>query len=370
MSRVVHNFAAGPAVLPEPVLERVRAELTDLDGSGMSVMEISHRGAAFRRIAEKTEGDLRRILGVPDGHRVLFMQGGATLQFAAVPLNLAPVGSTTDHLVTGDWSMRAAREGARYGTVNVAADGSPSYRTIPPRDGWSLDPGAAYLAHATNETIHGVEFPAPPDGIEVPLVADMSSTILSRPIRVSDYGLIYFGAQKNLGPAGLTIVIVSDDLIGTARPETPTILDYAAVARSGSMLNTPPTFSWYVAGLVLEWIDAEGGLAEMAARNQRKKDLLYRAIDASTLYANQVDPEYRSWTNVPFTLADPALDPVFLAEAEAAGLMNLRGHRSVGGMRASLYNAMGEDGVAALVAFMGDFEERWSHGSLPTGAPT
>ena len=366
MSPTIYNFSAGPAVLPAPVLEHVGAELTDLGESGMSIVEISHRGSAFRKIAEKTEADLRRILAIPDDYRVLFMQGGATLQFAAVPLNLTPAGGSSDHLITGEWSRRAAAEAAKFGSVNVAADGALSgYRTIPDRDHWSLDPHATYVAHATNETINGVEFPAAPDAGDVPLVADMSSTILSRPIAVGDYGLIYFGAQKNLGPAGLTIVIIRDDLIGHARPETPTILDYAEMARSGSLLNTPPTFSWYVAGLVLEWIEAEGGLIAMAARNQRKKDLLYAAIDASDLYVNDVEEAYRSWTNVPFRLTDPSLEAAFLGEAEQAGLMNLKGHRSVGGMRASLYNAMPEDGVAALIDFMEDFARRRESATTP-----
>jgi len=360
MSPTIYNFSAGPAVLPAPVLEHVGAELTDLGGSGMSIVEISHRGSAFRKIAEKTEADLRRILAIPDDYRVLFMQGGATLQFAAVPLNLTPAGGSSDHLITGEWSRRAAAEAAKFGAVNVAADGSPSgYHTIPDRDHWSLDPHATYVAHATNETINGVEFPAAPDVGGVPLVADMSSTILSRPIAVGDYGLIYFGAQKNLGPAGLTIVIVRADLIGTARADTPTILDYAVVARSESMLNTPPTFAWYVAGLVLEWLESEGGVAAMETRNRRKKDRLYGAIDASGLYRNEVDPRYRSWTNVPFALTDPGLEARFLTDAEAEGLVNLKGHRSVGGMRASLYNAMPEEGVAALTEFMDQFERRW-----------
>ena len=358
MSRTVYNFGAGPAMLPGPVLERVKAELTDLGGGGMSILEVSHRGSAFRRIADKTESDLRRLLGVPDDYRVLFMQGGATLQFAAVPLNLAPEGATADHLITGEWSRRAADEATKYCRVNVAADGGPGYHTIPdPRD-WSLSPDAVYLAHTANETINGIEFPSVPEGGEVPIVADMSSTILSRPIDVSHYGLIYFGVQKNLGPAGLTIVVVRDDLIGHARAGTPTLLDYAEVARSRSMHNTPPTFAWYVAGLVLEWLESEGGLAAMGARNRRKKDRLYAAIDSSGLYLNEVDPRYRSWTNVPFALTDPGLEARFLTDAEAEGLVNLKGHRSVGGMRASLYNAMPEEGVAALTEFMDQFERR------------
>ena len=354
-------------MMPGPVLARVRAEMGDLDGSGMSVLEISHRGSAFRRIADKTESDLRGLLAIPDDYRVLFMQGGATLQFAAVPLNLTTADTTVDHLVTGAWSRRAAQEAAKFCNVNVAADGGPSgYRTIPDRATWSPNPGAAYLAHAVNETIDGIEFPFIPESGDVPIVADMSSTILSRPIDVAAYGLIYFGVQKNLGPAGLTIVVVRDDLIGHARSGTPSLLDYGEVSRSDSMLNTPPTFSWYVTGLVLEWLKHEGGLTEMRIRNERKKDLLYETIDASDLYTNHVDPTYRSWTNVTFDMSSPDLETQFLDQAADAGLANLRGHRSVGGLRASLYNAMPEDGVRALVDFMKDFERRAADQRLGT----
>jgi len=361
MSRGVYNFSSGPAMLPEPVLERVRSELTDLDGSGMSIVEISHRSSAFEEIAHRTESTLRRVLSIPEDYRVLFMQGGASLQFSAVPLNLAPPGSTVDYLVTGHWSSRAAREAARYCSVNVAADGGPlKYRAIPDPADWSPTSDAAYLAYAANETIDGVEFPFVPP-TDAALVADMSSTILSRPIDVSRFGLIFFGAQKNLGPAGLTIVVVRDDLVGGARPETPTLLDYAEVARSGSMLNTPPTFSWYVAGLVLEWIEAQGGLTAIGTRNRRKGELLYGAIDGSRLYRNDIDSRHRSWTNVTFRLTDPALEERFLVEAAQAGLVNLKGHRSIGGLRASIYNAMPAEGVETLVEFMTDFERRVLH---------
>ena len=358
MTKRVYNFGPGPAMLPTPVLERAREELLDLGGTGMSAMEHAHRGEAFTAIAAQTEADLRGLLAIPDDYRVLFMQGGATLQFAAVPLNLAPEGATVDHLVTGHWSEKAAAEARRHNRVNVAADGGPEYRAVPDPAQWNLTEDAAYLAYAANETIHGVEFPYVPESGGVPLVADVSSTILSRPLDVSRFGVIYAGAQKNLGPAGLAVVIVGDDLIGKARPGIPGLLDYAAVAASDSMLNTPPTFTWYLVGLVLAWVKEEGGLAEMAERNRRKKDLLYEAIDASELYHNPVDPAFRSWTNVPFTLTDPDLEPEFLERAEAAGLANLRGHRAVGGMRASLYNAMPEEGVAALVEFMADFEKQ------------
>lgn len=361
MPHRVLNFGAGPAMLPHPVLEQVAGELTDLDGSGMSVLEISHRGAAFERIAERTEADLRDLLAIPHNYRVIFGQGGATLQFAAVPLNLCSSNATADHLVTGEWSRRAAHEGERFSRVNVAIDGASSgYRTIPPQTEWTLTQGAAFVAYAVNETIHGVEFPYVPETGDVPLVADMSSTILSRPIDVSRFGVIYFGAQKNLGPAGLTVVIVRDDLIGKARAGTPSVLDYEMAATSGSMLNTPPTFAWYVSGLVLQWIRSEGGLAEMAARNQRKQQLLYDAIDRSSLFDNEVDPAYRSWTNVPFQIREPHLEPVFLTEAATAGLTNLKGHRTLGGFRASIYNAMPESGVRTLVQFIEDFDQRWA----------
>lgn len=357
--RRVFNFSAGPAVLPEPVLEKAQAEMLDWKGSGMSVMEVSHRGADFVDYAAHTEATLRRLLGLPDNYRVLFLAGGATLQFASVPLNIAPPGSTADYVVTGNWGKKAVGEAERYINVNVAADAKDTnYTTIPDPSTWRLTDDAAYVHITPNETVFGVEYHEIPEVSSAPLVADMSSTLLSRPIDVSRYGIIYGGAQKNIGPAGIALVIVRDDLVGHARRETPGVVDYKTMAESDSMWNTPPTFAWYIMGLVLDWIDEQGGLEAMAERNRRKADKLYAAIDGSDFYTNPVDPPHRSWMNVPFTLADPGLDKTFLEEAAEANLVNLKGHRSVGGMRASLYNAMPEEGVDALVSFMADFEKR------------
>jgi phosphoserine aminotransferase len=355
----VFNFAAGPATLPLEVLEQVRAELTDWQGTGASVLEVSHRGKPFLAAAREAESLLRELLRVPAAYRVLFLQGGARAQFAAVPLNLAAADATFDYLNTGIWSKLAIAEAARYGHVNVAADEAASaYTTAPAPQALRLTPGAAYVHYTPNETIGGVEFPYIPVTGAVPLVADMSSTILSRPLAVERFGLIYAGAQKNLGPAGLTLVIVREDLLGRARPGTPAVWDYQAMAADGSMLNTPPTFAWYVAGLVLRWLKVQGGLTAMAERNRAKAELLYRTIDASGFYRNSVERSARSWMNVPFTLREPALEQDFLEGARAAGLVALEGHRSVGGMRASLYNAMPLAGVEALVAFMREFERR------------
>jgi phosphoserine aminotransferase len=356
----VFNFAAGPATLPVEVLEQVRDELTDWQGSGASVMEVSHRGKAFMAVAQESQALLRELLAVPPGYQVLFVQGGARAQFAAIPMNLAPAGARADYLNTGMWSKLAIAEARRLMIdVHVAADeGHSKYTTVPQPAALRFSPGAAYVHYTPNETIGGVEFPYVPDTSGVPLAADMSSTLLSRPIDVSKFGLIYAGAQKNLGPAGLVVVIVREDLTGKARPGTPSVWDYRAVAQEGSMLNTPPTFAWYVAGLVLRWLKAQGGLTVMAERNRAKAQLLYRAIDESGFYANPVAVSCRSWMNVPFTLPDPSLDESFLAGARAAGLSNLAGHRSVGGMRASLYNAMPLSGVEALVAFMREFARR------------
>ena len=360
MSRVF-NFSAGPAMLPEAVLAQARDEMLDWDSSGMSVMEMSHRGKQFMSIAAQAEADLRELMAIPDNYKVMFLQGGASLQFAAVPLNLMRGKAGADYVNTGAWSKKAIAEGKRYGGVNVAASSEASkFTTVPAQDGWSMDADAAYLHYTPNETIGGVEFPFIPDTGDVSLVADMSSTILSRPVDVSRFGVIYAGAQKNVGPAGLTLVIVRDDLIGHAAEGTPAMLDWAVQSAADSMYNTPPTYSWYLAGLVFHWVKQQGGLAAMAEINQRKADKLYAAIDGSGFYANPVDPGCRSWMNVPFTLADPALDPVFLDGAAALGLVTLKGHRSVGGMRASIYNAMPEAGVNALVDFMAEFER--SHG--------
>ena len=356
----VFNFAAGPATLPVEVLEQVRDELLDWQGSGASVMEVSHRGKAFMAVAQESEALLRELLAVPADYHVLFLQGGATGQFAAVPLNLARAESTVDYLNTGHWSQKALREAQRYtARVNVVADEAASrYTTVPAPEALRLTPDAAYLHYTPNETIGGVEFPYIPETGSVPLVADMSSTLLSRPLEVARFGLIYAGAQKNIGPAGLVVVIVRRDLVGKARTGTPAVWDYQAMAQEGSLLNTPATFAWYVAGLVLRWLKRQGGLAAMAAHNRAKAQLLYDTIDASGFYRNPVEVHCRSWMNVPFTLADARLDEAFLAGARAGGLVNLAGHRSVGGMRASLYNAMPFAGVEALVAFMRDFARR------------
>jgi phosphoserine aminotransferase len=354
----VFNFAPGPAALPLEVLEQARDEMTDWRGSGMSVMEISHRGKAFMAVAAEAEADLRELLGIPGEYKVLFMQGGAAGQFSAIPMNLTHPESSVDYVNTGSWSKKALGEARHYCKVNIAADASASnYTSVPPRSTWQLTPGAAYLHYTPNETIGGVEFPFVPQ-VDAPLVADMSSTILSRPIDVSRFGLIYAGAQKNIGPSGLCVVIVREDLLGRARHGTPMVWDFKAMADEGSMLNTPPTFAWYFAGLVFKWLKRQGGLAAMGQRNRAKAELLYRCIDSSGFYRNPVDPACRSWMNVPFVLAAPALDKSFLAEASAAGLMNLAGHRSVGGMRASLYNATSIEAVTALTEFMREFVRR------------
>jgi len=358
MSRIF-NFSAGPATLPREVLEQARDEMLEWGGQGASVMEISHRSKAFGELAERAEADVRELLGVPDDYAVLFLQGGATQQFALIPMNLSAAGQAVDYVVTGQWSKKAAGQAKGIRKVKVVADGgSSNYTDIPPREGWQLSPDAAYVHYCPNETIGGVEFHEVPDVGAVPLVADMSSNIFSRPIDVSRFGMIYAGAQKNIGPAGLVLVIVRKDLLGRADDSVPPVLRYAAQAEQGSMLNTPPTYSWYIAGLVFQWLKRQGGLARMAEVNERKAAKLYRAIDESGYYRNPVAPACRSWMNVPFTLPDAALDPVFLAEAGKAGLGALKGHRSVGGMRASIYNAMPEAGVDALIDFMADFSRR------------
>jgi phosphoserine aminotransferase len=354
----VFNFSAGPAALPLEVLEEAKAGLPDWQGSGMSVMEISHRSKAFMSVAEQAEADLRDLMGISDDYAVLFLQGGATQQFALIPMNLADEGQTVDQLVTGSWSKKALKEGQALRNVNVVANGADSnFTDVPERDTWQLTPDAAYFHYCANETIGGLEFLDAPEVGDVPLVADMSSTILSRPIDVNKFGLIYAGAQKNIGPAGLTIVIVRKDLIKRGRPASD-ILNYAAHAEGGSMMNTPPTFAWYMAGLVFAWIKREGGLEAMGTLNKAKSDKLYAAVDGSDFYANPVAPAYRSWMNIPFTLAKPELDGDFLAQAEQAGLMNLKGHRSVGGMRASIYNAVPMQAIDALVDFMQEFERK------------
>ena len=356
----VFNFSAGPAVLPREVLERARAELTDWHGSGMSVMEMSHRGKEFIEIAQTAEKNLRELMRIPDNYKVLFLQGGASLQFSMAPINLLRGKKKADYLNTGEWSKKAIGAAKKHCAVNVAATSEASrFSTVPARAEWKLDADAAYVHYTPNETIGGVEFQDIPDVGDVPLVADMSSTILSRPADVSRFGMIYAGAQKNIGPSGLTVVIVRDDLVGHAPADTPPMLDYKTHADNESMYNTPPTYAWYIAGLVFEWLKARGGLAGMAEINRRKADALYSYIDGSGgFYRNPVDKRYRSWMNVPFTLKDSVLDEPFLKGAKAAGLEQLKGHRSVGGMRASIYNAMPEEGIGALIAYMKDFMAR------------
>lgn len=355
------NFSAGPAAVPEPVLHRIREELGDWNGTGASVVEQSHRGAPFLEMAERLEERLRRLLGIPRDYRVLLLQGGAQMQFAAVPLNLAGEGGTASYVDTGSWSARAIDEARRFCRVRVAASSKADhYRSIPPPGKWEVAPGSAYVHYVANETIGGVEFHAvpEPDAGGAPLVADFSSNILSRPLEVGRFGVVYAGAQKNMGVSGLTVAIVHEALLDRAHPLTPAVVRYADQAGAGSMANTPCTFAWYVAGLVLEWIEAEGGLGIMAARNDRKAARVYKAVDASDFYENRIDPKCRSRMNVAFALADEKLDGAFLDEAREAGLIGLKGHRSVGGMRASLYNAIPESGAERLAAFLADFERR------------
>lgn len=353
-----YNFCAGPAALPTAVLERAQTELADWHGRGLSIMEMSHRSDDFVGVAEKAEADLRTLLGIPSNYKVLFLQGGASLQFSAIPLNLLGAGQTADYIDTGIWSQKAIEEARRFGQVNVAASSKAGgYKHVPAQAEWQLTQGAAYLHYTPNETIGGLQYDFIPQ-VDVPLVADYSSSILSEQLDVSKFGLIYAGAQKNIGPAGLTIVIVRDDLIGKAQSSIPALMDYAAQAKNGSMINTPPTFAWYLSGLVFEWLLAQGGVTAMQAVNQQKAELLYGYIDQSGFYANPIAKANRSIMNVPFTLADSTLEKVFLAESEAAGLLNLAGHRSVGGMRASIYNAVPLEGVQALVNFMQDFAKR------------
>ena len=356
----VFNFSAGPAALPEPVLRQAALEMLDRHGSGMSVMEMSHRGKEFMSIHAQALGLLRELLEVPDNYHVLFMQGGAIAENAIVPMNMLRGHASADYVDTGEWSKRSIQEARRYGQVNVAASGAQSgYIDIPPTSSWRLDPQAAYVHICANETINGVEYHHMPDVGAVPLVADMSSNLLSRPVDVSKYGLIYAGAQKNIGPAGLTIVIVRDDLVGQALPCTPTAFDYKVVADNDSMYNTPPTYSIYMAGLVFQWLKEQGGLSAIEARNRAKAQLLYDAIDASGFYSNAVAKPSRSWMNVPFKLKDASLDDAFLKGAQAEGLVQLKGHRLLGGMRASIYNAMPLEGVQALVAYLKAFEQRF-----------
>jgi phosphoserine aminotransferase len=356
MSRIF-NFSAGPAVLPEEVLARAGDEILDWHGSGTSVMEMSHRGKEFMSIAAEAEKDLRELLAVPKNYKVLFLQGGATLQFAQIPMNLLAGKGKADYVLTGEWSKKAIKEAQAYCDVHVAASSEDKKFTYAPKD-WKVRADAAYVHYCSNETIGGVEYHDVPDAKGLPLVADASSHILSRPLDVSKFGLIYAGAQKNIGPAGLTIVIVRDDLVGKAQKGTPSVMDYQQQAAADSMLNTPATYAMYIAGLVFKWLKTQGGLAEMEKRNIAKAKLLYDYLDRSSFYKNPVAPADRSRMNVPFTLADAKLDDEFLKGAEKEGMVQLKGHRLVGGMRASIYNAMPVEGVQALVEYMKDFGAR------------
>jgi phosphoserine aminotransferase len=355
MSRIV-NFSAGPAMLPAEVLARAGDEMLDWHGTGMSVMEMSHRGKEFMSIAEEAEADLRELLKVPADYKVLFLQGGATLQFAQVPMNLLHGKGKADYVVTGEWSKKAIKEAKMYCDAAVAASSEDRNFTYAPKQ-WKVRPDAAYVHYCSNETIGGVEFQEIPS-VPVPLVADASSHFMSRPLDVSKFGLIYAGAQKNAGPAGLTFVIVRDELIGKAEKGTPTVMDYKVQADADSMLNTPPTYAMYVAGLVFKWMKQSGGLAAIEKRNVEKAKLLYDYLDGSKFFTNPVAKEDRSRMNVPFTLKDSALDGAFLKGAEERGMVQLKGHRSVGGMRASIYNAMPLEGVQRLVQYMKEFEAR------------
>jgi phosphoserine aminotransferase len=356
----VWNFSAGPAALPLAVLERAQRELLDWNGSGASVMEQSHRGKRFTEMAAQAEADLRALLAIPADYTVLFLQGGATQQFAQIPMNLAGAGDSADYIVNGHWGAKAASEAAPYVQVNVAASSqADDYLRLPPRDSWLLDPHAAYVHYTPNETIHGVEFHNIPDVGAVPLVADMSSNILSEPLDVARFGLIYAGAQKNIGPSGLLVMIIRHDLLDRATRPMARIFRFADHAANHSMLNTPNTWGWYLAGLTFQWLIAQGGLTAMAKHNRAKAELLYQAIDGSGgYYSNPIDPPARSRMNVRFTLRDSALDTAFLQESEAAGLLALKGHKALGGMRASLYNAVPLEAVQALTAFMQDFSRR------------
>jgi len=355
----VYNFSAGPAVLPEEVLARAADEMLDWHGSGMSVMEMSHRGKEFIEIAATAEKDFRELLKVPSNYKVLFLQGGATLHFAAVPMNLLGGKKNADYIHTGEWSKKAIKEANRFCEVNVAASSEDkNFTYAPEQPSWRLDPKAAYVHYTSNETIGGVEFHWIPDTGSVPLVADASSHMLSRPLDVSKFGLIYVGAQKNIGPAGLVIVIVREDLLGRATPGTPTVLDYKVQADADSMSNTPASYAWYIAGLVFQWLKKQGGLAEIEKKNIAKATLLYDFLDASSFFKNPVRKSDRSRMNIPFTLADSKLDGEFLKGAEERGMVQLKGHRSVGGMRASIYNAMPIEGVRRLVEYMKEFEAK------------
>ena len=352
-----YNFSAGPAMLPKEVLLKIQSELIEYEKSKASVMEISHRGVDFMEAAEKSEKDFRELLDIPDNYKVLFLQGGASAQFSMVPINLLRGGSLANYANTGHWSVKAIAEAKRYCSVNICTDSADNnFTDIEEFENWNIDEEASYLHYTPNETIAGLEFDYIPE-VEMPIAADMSSTILSRPIDVSKYGVIYAGAQKNIGPSGLTIVIVREDLIGDVVKGQPKLFDYSTQANNDSMFNTPATFPWYAAGRVFEWLKEQGGLTAMQKINKTKAETLYKAIDNSDFYSNPVSIKYRSWMNIPFLLADENLNSKFLEQSKDAGLLALKGHRSVGGMRASIYNAMPQEGVDALISFMNDFEK-------------
>jgi phosphoserine aminotransferase len=358
----IYNFSGGPAVLPKSVLQRAQAEMLDWHGTGISVMEMSHRGKDFMSILAKTEADLRTLLNIPTNYKVLFLQGGAIAENAAIPLNLLGpelAAGEADYVVTGYWSKRSVQDARAYGKINVVASSeAENFNHVPAYSSWQLNKNAAYLHICTNETINGIEFDSLPDAGDVPIVADMSSHILSRPIDVSQYGVIYGGAQKNIGPAGLCLVIVREDLLGRASALTPAVFNWKNQAESQSMVNTPPTYSIYIAGLVFEWLIEQGGVAAMEQKNIAKAKLLYDYIDSTNFYANNVALNNRSRMNVPFSLDDETLNDAFLQGANAIGLIQLKGHRVVGGMRASIYNAMPIEGVQALVAYMHAFQRK------------
>jgi phosphoserine aminotransferase len=353
----VYNFSAGPAMLPQEVLLKIQEELVEYENSRASVMEISHRGVDFMEVAEKSEQDFRELLSIPGNYKVLFLQGGASAQFSMVPINLLRGGFKANYANTGHWSVKAIAEAKRYCEVNVCTDSTENnFTNIDDFQNWDIDEDAAYFHYTPNETIAGLEFDYIPQ-VSMPIAADMSSTILSRPIDITKFGVIYAGAQKNIGPSGLTIVIVREDLIGDAVKNQPRLFDYSTQAHNDSMFNTPATFPWYAAGRVFEWVKEKGGLSAMQTINKAKADSLYSAIDSSDFYSNPVSSRYRSWMNVPFLLADEKLNITFLERSKDAGLLALKGHRSVGGMRASIYNAMPQEGVEALINFMNDFEK-------------
>jgi phosphoserine aminotransferase len=354
----IYNFSAGPAALPKSVLRQIQAELLEYGNAKASVMEISHRGVDFMQVAQKAEQDLRDLMSIPNNYKVLFLQGGASSQFSMVPINLLRGKTKANYANTGHWSVKAIAEAQRYCEVNVCTDSTANkFTDIEDFSNWNIDESAAYLHYTPNETIAGLEFDFVPE-VDMPVVADMSSSILSRKIDVSKFGVIYAGAQKNIGVAGLTVVIVREDLIGDVVTKQPILFDYSTQADNDSMFNTPTTFAWYTAGLVFEWLKAQGGIKAMAQINDRKASKLYQAIDSSDFYSNPVNPKYRSWMNVPFMLADDSLNKLFLEKSYNANLLALKGHKSVGGMRASIYNAMPESGVDALIEFMTDFERQ------------